>query len=68
MKHKKPLDTSRVKRHPEGDPTMKNIVLLASVLALLAACNTIQGVGEDVKGAGEWTAESAQKVKRKIDE
>lgn len=47
---------------------MKNIVLLASVLALLAACNTIQGVGEDVKGAGEWTAESAQKVKRKIDE
>jgi predicted small secreted protein len=47
---------------------MKNFVLLLGIVALLSACNTIEGIGDDVKGAGEWTAESAQKVKKKIDE
>lgn len=47
---------------------MKKIILLASILSLLSACNTIEGLGQDVRGAGEWTSESAQKVKKKIDE
>lgn len=34
---------------------------------LLAACNTIEGAGEDIKSAGQWTSDSAQKVKKKID-
>ena len=45
----------------------KTIVIFLSLVAL-AACNTIQGAGQDIKGAGEWTSESAQKVKKKIDE
>lgn len=46
---------------------MKQLIIILPFLALLSACNTIEGAGEDIKGAGEWTAESAQKVKRKID-
>lgn len=30
--------------------TMKNIILLGAVLAALAGCNTVAGVGEDVSG------------------
>ncbi|MDE3060822.1 MAG: entericidin [Pseudomonadota bacterium] len=46
---------------------MKTIIMLALAMAL-AACNTIQGAGEDIKGAGQWTADSAQKVKQKIEQ
>ncbi len=41
--------------------------LLALSLVVLAACNTIEGAGEDIKGAGEWTAESARKVQKEIE-
>lgn len=47
---------------------MKKTIIALSIITLLAACNTIQGAGEDIKGAGQWTADSAQKVKKKIDE
>lgn len=50
---------------------MKRLPAFLMLLALgyaLAACNTIQGAGEDIKGAGQWTANSAQKVKKKIEE
>lgn len=29
---------------------MKNIIFLAAILAALAGCNTVAGVGEDVSG------------------
>jgi predicted small secreted protein len=41
--------------------------LLALALMALNACNTIEGAGQDIKSAGQWTADSAQKVKKKID-
>jgi predicted small secreted protein len=50
------------------EPAMtKRILIALSFSILLSACNTVQGVGEDIKGAGEWTADSAEKVKKKID-
>lgn len=30
--------------------TMKNMVILVAVLAALAGCNTVAGVGDDVSG------------------
>lgn len=45
---------------------MKKIILCVTLL-LLSACNTMEGLGQDIKGAGEWTSDSAQKVKKKID-
>ena len=47
---------------------MKKVILLcAGVALILSACNTVNGAGQDLKGAGEWTSDSAQKVKNKID-
>lgn len=34
------------------------------VLACLAACNTVKGVGEDVGAAGHAVAKTAEKVKQ----
>lgn len=46
---------------------MKKRMLLCFGLALLlTACNTIQGAGQDIQGAGQWTSDSAQKVKQKM--
>jgi len=44
------------------------VVALISIFSLLTlnACNTISGVGEDIKGAGGVITESAEKVKTKI--
>lgn len=36
------------------------IALLLSAPLLLAACNTVEGVGEDVSDAGEAIAEAAK--------
>lgn len=30
---------------------MKNIILLAAIMAALAGCNTVAGVGDDISGA-----------------
>ena len=30
--------------------TMKNMIILVAVLAALAGCNTVAGVGDDVSG------------------
>lgn len=30
---------------------MKNIILLAAIMATLAGCNTVAGVGDDISGA-----------------
>lgn len=39
---------------------MKKTALLLSLLAILSACNTIEGAGQDIKKAGEWTSEKAR--------
>lgn len=40
-------------------------IMLAGLLAL-GACNTVEGIGEDVQGAGEVIEEGAKKTKRAI--
>ena len=40
-------------------------ILLAAALAL-SACNTVQGVGRDVQGAGKVLESGAAKVKRAV--
>ncbi|MDX1974159.1 MAG: entericidin [Rickettsiales bacterium] len=35
---------------------------LLFILAI-SACNTVDGLGQDVRQAGEWTSDSAKKVK-----
>ena len=40
-------------------------ILLAAALAL-SACNTVQGVGRDVQGAGKAIESGAAKVKRSV--
>jgi predicted small secreted protein len=44
------------------------VLSLCAALVALSACNTFEGVGEDVKQAGEAVSTSAQKVKQKINE
>ncbi len=44
----------------------KTMLLLIAAATLLSACNTINGMGEDAKGAGQWTSDSAEKVKEKM--
>jgi len=43
-------------------------LILTLVAGLLAACNTIEGVGRDVQGAGEVIEEGARKTKRALTE
>ena len=40
-------------------------IMLAGLLAL-SACNTVEGVGEDIQGAGEVIEEGAKKTKNAI--
>jgi predicted small secreted protein len=40
-----------------------NVVLLSGATALLSACNTTAGVGQDVSAAGHAVTNSAEKVK-----
>lgn len=43
---------------------MKKIALIAlAAMTLLSACNTISGVGQDVKAAGNAVSNAAQNVK-----
>ena len=44
---------------------MRITAVLAAVLAL-AACNTIEGIGRDVKSGGEAISEGARKAKDAI--
>jgi len=40
---------------------MAPFALALALLSALSACNTMEGVGEDVKNAGEWIEEKAKK-------
>lgn len=41
-------------------------LLAAAALGLLAACNTMEGLGEDIESGGENLQESATDTKRKL--
>ena len=40
-----------------------NLMLLSGATALLSACNTTAGAGQDVSAAGHAVTDSAEKVK-----
>ncbi|MCP3729364.1 entericidin A/B family lipoprotein [Sphingomonas sp. MG17] len=42
---------------------MRKLVALALAGLVLSACNTIEGVGKDVKSAGETVADTADGAK-----
>ena len=42
---------------------MKRLFALIATISLLAACNTIQGVGKDIKKGGEVIEKAADKAK-----
>ena len=42
---------------------MKRLLVLIATISLLAACNTIQGVGKDIKKGGEVIEKAADKAK-----
>ena len=39
---------------------MKKVFILLAVVAFLAGCNTVQGVGKDIQKGGEAIEKSAQ--------
>jgi predicted small secreted protein len=46
----------------------KTVLILFCLPLLLSACNTIEGMGRDVRNAGEGISDSATKVKEKINQ
>ena len=42
---------------------MKTLIALCLALPMLAACNTIEGIGKDVETAGKVVKEKAQDAK-----
>ncbi len=44
----------------------KTLLLLLATAVTLSACNTFQGMGQDIQGAGEALSGSAEKTKEKI--
>ena len=42
---------------------MKNLLTIAAAVLALAACNTIDGIGKDIKKAGESIEDAASKKK-----
>ena len=42
------------------------VVILIVTATILGGCNTVEGVGKDVKAAGEKTTEAAQKASDKL--
>jgi predicted small secreted protein len=42
---------------------MKNLLLVIAAMFVLAACNTIDGIGKDIKKAGESIEDAATKKK-----
>lgn len=42
------------------------LMISASLILLLASCNTLEGIGRDMRSAGEGLADGAGAVKEKI--
>jgi len=40
---------------------MKNLMLIVAALFVLSACNTVDGLGKDLKKAGESIEDAAKK-------
>jgi len=40
---------------------MKNLLLVVAAMLVLAACNTVDGIGKDIKKAGESIEDAAKK-------
>jgi len=40
---------------------LKNMLLIAAALFVLTACNTVDGLGKDIKNAGESIEDAAKK-------
>ncbi|MGI8894843.1 MAG: entericidin A/B family lipoprotein [Casimicrobiaceae bacterium] len=56
--------TLKVADEMKGDIMQKIIaIIIASAFALLAGCNTVEGFGQDVKGAGRGIEKAADKAK-----
>jgi predicted small secreted protein len=51
-----------------GDLKMKHLLIMIALgtSLILSACNTIEGMGEDIEKAGENLSEGAEKVKKKM--
>jgi predicted small secreted protein len=49
----------------QGDIAMRNLIVLATVVASLAiaACNTVEGAGKDVSSAGHAVTDTARDAK-----
>lgn len=45
---------------------MKHTALILCTLALLAACNTIEGAGQDINKAGSAISRTAKDVEEKL--
>lgn len=47
---------------------MRTLALMAllGICALVSACNTVEGMGRDVQGAGQAVEDSARAVKEKL--
>ena len=45
---------------------MKNIIAIILSLTILTACNTVAGVGQDVKAGGQAINKAARNVQHKI--
>ncbi|MBR6026738.1 MAG: entericidin A/B family lipoprotein [Neisseriaceae bacterium] len=45
---------------------MKKIALIIATLCVLTACNTVAGVGQDVKAGGQAVTDTAHKVQNKM--
>ena len=45
---------------------MRALAMVLILLASLNACNTVDGIGEDVKSGGEAISDTAKKVKKKL--
>lgn len=45
---------------------MRILLSLGTALLLLSACNTVEGMGRDIRGAGEAISGSAQHTREKM--
>lgn len=45
---------------------MRFLFILASLLFIVSACNTISGIGQDIEAGGSAISNTADKTKRKM--
>jgi predicted small secreted protein len=57
--------STRIELHQTGRLTMRKLIVFAAATAalLVAACNTVQGVGRDIQAAGHAVTTTAEDAK-----